>query len=134
MSVTHRHGLSESHTHDAIDYAEHQRPMDDEVVESDTRLDSTVGVELPKFDGSLTAAAGWDMMPPTTVKRGGLKWPDVTEASYAQKVSSYERHMAAERAHRQKRHKEWMSTVRVLGVLFLLALVLLGMMDALPWQ
>jgi hypothetical protein len=197
MRVTHRHGLSESHTHDAIDYAEHQRPMDNEVVESDTRLDLTVSAELPKaappildarivalhkidnivgnesvigedgttelrailFEaladlppaehrgrksgGMLTAPTGWSapsdtikdaFLPPMTVKRGGLKWPDASEADYAQKFASYERHMVAERLYRQKRNKEWLSTLRVLGVLFLLALVLLGMMDALPWQ
>lgn len=144
MTVTHRHGAHDSHTHDAIGYAVHRRPIDDEVVESDTRVDVEVPAGLPKLDGSLTAAAGWAMMapeakdyadiPPMTVKRGGLKWPDAGEADYARRVASYERHMAAERLHREKRTAQWMSTVRVLGVLFLLALVLLGMMDALPWQ
>ena len=90
-------------------------------------------------DGMLTAPAGWcapsdGFVPPITVKRGGLKWPDASEADYAQKFASYERHMVAERAFRQKRHKEWMSTIRVLGLLALIALVLLAMMDALPWQ
>jgi hypothetical protein len=89
---------------------------------------------LNEYEEGSGLAAAFAGLPPTTVKRGGMKWPDASEADYAQKFASYERHMVAERIERRKRMAQWMSTVRVLGVLGLLALVLLGMMDALPWQ
>jgi hypothetical protein len=146
MSVTHRHGAHGSHTHDALSYAEHQQPIDDEIVESDTRLDA----DLPPpehrgrvVDGMLTAPAGWcapsdvagdGFVPPVTVKRGGMKWPTDEVAAQLRLERDAMQVREADRADRLKRHKEWMSTIRVLGVLFLLTLIVLARLDALPWQ
>jgi len=145
MSVTHRHGAHGSHTHDALSYAEHQQPIENEIVESDTRLDDTIGVEPspgtysyngpPQYD----MPAGWcappdDFLPPMTVKRGGMKWPADEVAAQLRLERDAMQVREADRADRLKRHKEWMSTIRVLGVLFLLTLIVLARLDALPWQ
>lgn len=80
----------------------------------------------PRIDGD------W---PAISVKRGGPTFPKPGEPGpWPEQVAAYERDRAAQRAAQLKRHKERQGTLRVLGTLSLVVLVLLAMMNALPWQ
>jgi hypothetical protein len=74
-------------------------------------------------------------IPEVKVPRGGMQWPKPGDpVPTREQFAAYERARTLEATQRAKRHKERQGTIRVLGTLALVVLVLLAMMDALPWQ